>query len=111
SRHRMTAALRTGPVKLTGGGWPGMARVSHWGREFQPDANPICPNGNVASVAVPSVPPSSRAVIVLPLNAKEIVCQVLVPSAAAVPLASVVTWFPAVVRRIDHAPVLLIRSR
>ena len=61
---------------------------------------------NVVSVTVPTVVPSMAPLIVWPLRVSARWCQVPVPSAATVPLASVVIVPLVLLRKIDHAPVL-----
>ena len=60
---------------------------------------------------MPTVVPSTVAVMVLPEKPRATVCQRPVPSAVVVPLRSVVVWADVLVRRIDQAPVSLTRRR
>ena len=59
------------------------------------------------SVTVPTVVPLIAAEIVWPLNVSARCCQVPVPGAVTVPLASVVSPPLLLFRTIDQAPVLL----
>ena len=66
---------------------------------------PAIPSVKVLSVTVPTVVPSMAPEIVWPLRDSARWCQVPVPSAATLPLASVVIVPLVLLRRIDHAPV------
>jgi len=61
----------------------------------------------VASVTVATVVPLMAAEMLLPLKVRARCCQVPVPGAVTVPLASVVSVSLVLLRTTDHAPVLL----
>jgi hypothetical protein len=65
---------------------------------------PTWPTVHTVSVIVATVVLSIAAVIVEPENVSASLCQVLVPSAAAVPLRSVVLVLLTSLRNTDHAP-------
>ena len=70
---------------------------------------PTWPAAHVESLAVPTWVPSMVAVMVLPENCRDRLCQRPVPRAATLPLARVVEVLLVLLRWIDQAPLSLTR--